>query len=176
MGRAIGPHNAGPVQGKGDGKVLQADVVEDLIKAPLQERGIDGGHRPHTLDSEPGGKGDGVLLGDADIETALGIGLLEEIEACAIQHGRSHRHDLLVLPGQFRQGTAENLGVAGRSRPGRVGYRLLHDPGFGIEGGHTMPLEGILHGRVIAKALLGLHVQQDGALGHLLAGFHQSLG
>ena len=38
-----------------------------------------------------------------------------------------------------------------------------------------MPLQGVLDGRIVAEALLGLDVQQHGAFGHLLPGFRERL-
>ena len=44
-------------------------------------------NRPEALGGEAGGEGDGVLLGDADVEAALGEGLGEQVEPGAGRHG-----------------------------------------------------------------------------------------
>lgn len=45
MGGAVFSHQSRPVKAEGDGQLLQADVMDDLIIGPLEEGGIDGHHR-----------------------------------------------------------------------------------------------------------------------------------
>ncbi len=95
--RAVGADETGAVDGKAHRQPLDGDVVHDLIVGALQERRIDGGERLQALGRQTGGERDGVLLGDADIEGALGELLAEEIEAGAVGHGRGDGDDLVVL-------------------------------------------------------------------------------
>ena len=76
VGRAVRADEPRPVDGEADGQVLDRDVVHDLVVGALQEGRVDGAERPEALRREPGGKRDGVLLGDADVEHALGEDLL----------------------------------------------------------------------------------------------------
>ena len=147
-----------------------------LVEAALQERAVDGHHRPHALGREARGKGDGVLLGDAHIEAAVREGLLEEVQARAVQHGGGDADNLLVGAGQLHQGLAEHAGVAGRGGLRWVHHDLGDLAGLGVEGRDAVPLHRVLHGGLVAVALLGLHVQQHRAVLHLLLGLGQGLG
>src|SRR5262245_66227480 len=60
-------HQATPVEGKNDLQVLQANVMENLIVAPLQECGIDGYHRDEAFRRHTGRECHRVLLCDSDI-------------------------------------------------------------------------------------------------------------
>ena len=50
--------------------------------------------RPDALRGEAAGEGDGVSLGDADVEEALRPLLLEDVGAGARRHGRGDRHQI----------------------------------------------------------------------------------
>ena len=76
----VGPvvaDEAGAVHREDDVEVLQADVVDDLVERALQERRVDRADRLDALEREAGGEQHGLLLGDADVEVVLGLGLLE---------------------------------------------------------------------------------------------------
>ena len=60
-----------------------------------------------------------MLLGDADVESAVGEFLAEQVEAGAGRHRRGDGDDLVVLAGFLDQAFCEHLGVARR-----VGLRL----------------------------------------------------
>ena len=60
-----------------------------------------------------------MLFGDADVESAVGIGGFEKIEAGAGRHGGGDRDDLVVARGFRDQRVGENLGIGGR-----IGLRL----------------------------------------------------
>ena len=72
MGRAVGADQAGAVHGEAHRQLLDGDVVDDLVVAALQEGRIDRRERLHAVGGEAGGEGHRVLLGDADVEGALG--------------------------------------------------------------------------------------------------------
>ena len=88
MGRAVGADQAGAIDGEAHRQLLDRHVMHDLVIGALQEGGIDRRERPHAFGREPGGKGHRMLLGDADIEAALGELLGELVEAGARRHGR----------------------------------------------------------------------------------------
>ena len=68
MGRAVSADEAGAVDREAHRQLLDRHVMHDLIVGALQEGRIDRRERLHALGGEAGGKGHGMLLGDADIE------------------------------------------------------------------------------------------------------------
>ena len=108
MGRAVGADEAGAVDGEADRQFLDRHVMDDLIIAALEEGRIDRAERLVAFGREAGGEGDRMLLGDADVERALGKDLLKEIEAGAARHRRGDRDDLVVLPRLRDQGIGED--------------------------------------------------------------------
>ena len=72
MGRAVGADEAGAVDGEAHRQMLDRHVVHDLIVAALQEGRIERAEGLVALAGEAGGEGDGMLLGDGDVEGALG--------------------------------------------------------------------------------------------------------
>jgi len=72
VGGAVGGRKTGTVDAEGDGQVLQADVVDDLVVTALEEGRVDGDDRSEPLGGHAGGKRDRVLFGDAHIEKLLG--------------------------------------------------------------------------------------------------------
>ena len=97
MGRPVGADQAGPVHGEAHRQALDRDVVHHLVVAALQEGRIDRRERLEAFGGEAGREGDGVLLGDADIEGALGELLAEQVEPGARRHRRGDGDDLVVL-------------------------------------------------------------------------------
>ena len=74
---AVGAGDAGAVEAEHDRQAVQRDVVDDLVPRPVQERRVDRDDRPQAAHRHAGGAGDGVLLGDADVEEAVGEARLE---------------------------------------------------------------------------------------------------
>jgi hypothetical protein len=75
VGRAVGADQPGAVDREAHRQVLDRDVVHDLVVGALEEGRVDRAERPHALRGEAGGEGHRVLLGDADVEAALGMRL-----------------------------------------------------------------------------------------------------
>jgi hypothetical protein len=115
VGRAVGADQAAAVEREDDRQVLDRDVVDQLVVGALQEGRVDRDHRLHALAGEAGGEGDGVLLGDADVEVALREALVELDHARAFPHRRRDADQALVLLGHVAQPLAEDL------REGRLG-------------------------------------------------------
>ena len=69
--------DAGAVEAEHHGQAVQADVEDDLVERPGEERGVDGDDRAQPAHRHAGGGGDRVLLGDADVEEAVGEALRE---------------------------------------------------------------------------------------------------
>ena len=83
MAGAVLADEPGPVDREQDRLVVLADVVDGLVEGALEERRVDGDDRAHPAHREAGGEGDGVLLGDADVEEPLRERGLERREAGA---------------------------------------------------------------------------------------------
>ena len=143
--------------------------MHDLVEGALQEGRVDRGHRAHALEREAGREQHGLLLGDADVEIAVGHRLLQDREAGAGVHRGSDADDALVALalahhrlaedlGVLRRGDALRLGLGGRGtavldRVRLGGVPLLH------------ALQAALLGGREALALDGGDVDDDGALG-----------
>ena len=69
---AVGADQAGAIDREAHRQALDRDVVHDLIVAALQEGRIDRAERLEALGGEAGGEGHRMLLGDADVEGAVG--------------------------------------------------------------------------------------------------------
>ena len=130
-------------------QALDRDVVHDLVVGALQEGRVDRGERLVAFGREAGGEGHGVLLGDADVEGALGKLLAEQVEPGARRHRRGDGDDLVVLARLLDQALGEHLGVGRRVRL-RLGLRAGDD----VELDDAVIFVGGLLGRRIALALL----------------------
>ena len=115
MGRAVGADEAGAVHGEAHRQLLDRDVVHDLVVGALQEGRVDRGERLEAFGRKPGGEGHAVLLGDADVEGAVGKFLLEQVEAGARRHRRGDGDDLVVLARFLDQAFAIDLVIGGRA-------------------------------------------------------------
>ncbi len=156
MGRAVGADQAGAVHGEAHRQLLDGDVVHHLVVGALQEGRVDGGERLEAFGGEPGREGDAVLLGDADVEAAVGKFLGEQVEAGARRHGGGDGDDLVVLLRLLDQALGVDLGVGGRRR-----LRLRLRAGRHVELDHAVILVGGFLGRLVALALLRDAVDQE---------------
>ena len=135
---------------------LDRDVVHHLVVGALQEGRIDRRERLEAFRRHAGGEGHRMLLGDADVEGALGKFLLEQVEPGARRHRRGDGDDLVVLARFLDQALAEHLGVVRRAAL-RLGLRAGGD----VELDHAVILVGGVLGRGVALALLRDHMDQD---------------
>ena len=156
MGRAVGADQAGAVHREAHRQALDRDVVHDLVVGALQEGRVDGGERLVAFGREPGGEGHAVLLGDADVEAAVGEFLGEQVEPGARRHRGGDGDDLVVLLRFLDQGLGEHLGVGGRGR-----LRLRLRAGRHVELDDAVILVGGFLGRLVALALLRDAVNQE---------------
>ena len=108
MRRPVGADEPGAVEREAHRQPLDGDVVHDLVVGALQEGGIDGRERLEAFGRQAGGKGHAVLLGDADVEGALGKRLGEQVEAGARRHRRRDGDDLVVLARLLDQALGEH--------------------------------------------------------------------
>ena len=159
MRRPVGADKAGAVHREADRQVLDGDVVHDLVVGALQEGRVDGAERLVAFRRQAGGEGDGVLLGDADVEGARRELLGEEVDAGAGRHRRGDGDDALVLLRLLDQALAEHLGVGGGVR-----LRLRLRAGDHVEGDDAVILVGGVLRRRVAFALLRPHMDDDRAV------------
>ena len=67
MGRAVVSDRAGSVDHENNGKILNADILHDLIVRTLQKGRINADYGFQTADSLPRGKRYGVFFRNADV-------------------------------------------------------------------------------------------------------------
>ena len=93
MARAVVAGDAGPVEHEDDRAAVQADVEVGLVEGPAEEGGVHGHHGAQPGHGHAGGRGHLVLLGDADVEEALGEASLKGKEPGGPGHGGGQCHD-----------------------------------------------------------------------------------
>ena len=158
MGGAVGADQAGAVDREAHRQALDRHVMDDLVVAALQEGRVDRAERLVAFGGETGGERHGMLLGDADVEGALGERLVEDVDAGARRHCRGDADDLVVLLGFLDEALAEHVLVGRRVRLG-----LGLGAGGDVELDHGMILVGGGFRRAVALALLRHDVDQDRA-------------
>ena len=158
MGLAVAADDAGAVDRQHQMVLTERRVVNKLVIGALQKGGIDRENRTVALGSQSAAKGDGVLLGDADVKKAVFVLLGKLRQAGAACHGGSDGADLVVL---FRQLT-EHLAEFGRKAL-VAGHRLT---GINVELSDPVELAGLVLRRTVALAFFGddMHQRRRGAL------------
>ena len=116
MRRPVRADKTGAIHREAHRQRLDRHVVHDLVVGALQERRIDRGERLHAFGGKTGGERHAMLLGDADIEGALGKLLREQIEARARRHRGRDGDDAIVLLGFRDQRFAEHFLILRRLR------------------------------------------------------------
>ena len=91
---AVVAGDAGPVEHERDPALVQRDVHQHLVEGAVEEGRVEGDDRVQPAHGEAGGRGDGVLLGDADVEGAVGEPRLEVVQADRVHHRGGDRHDV----------------------------------------------------------------------------------
>ena len=118
MGGAVIADNTGPVDGKAHRKVLNGDVMHQLVIATLQEGRIQRTEGLHALGRQTSREGHRMLFGDADIKHPVRETRLHLVDASAGRHRRSDGNDPVVGLGLGDQAVGEDRsiarGVAGR--------------------------------------------------------------
>ena len=156
MGRAVGADEAGAVHRETNRQALDRHIVHDLVVGALQERRINGRERLEAFGGEPGGEGHPMLLGDADIEAAIGKLLGEKVEPGARRHRRGNGNDLVVLPRFLDEGFGVDFGVGRRGR-----FRLGLGTRCHVELDDAVIFVGRFFGRLVALALFRDDVNEE---------------
>src|SRR5262249_963634 len=116
MSGPVRTHEAPSVEGKNDVQVLQANIMENLIVAPLQKCGIDGHHRDESFSRHTGRKCHRVLLCDADVVTPTGNLPRQLVDTGTAAHGCCNPHYLGVFLRQTNQSLSKSIRI-GWNRP-----------------------------------------------------------
>ena len=164
------PTRPGAIHRQHHRELLQADVVDDLVVRALQEGRVDRGDGPRALQRQAGREQQRLLLGDPDVEVAVGHRLLEDVEPRAGVHRRGDADDALVALALGHERVAEHRrvlrdrGLGGRRLGRRRGIRLAIE--FGLAACHfSMPSSPPSSAGREPLALDRRAVDDDGALG-----------
>lgn len=158
MRLTIGRDKTGTVNGEDHILFQQVDVMNDLIVGTLEECGINTHHREHSLAGQTGRKSHSVLFCHANIKKALGVRMVEELQASAIFHGGGNGADLLILTSLLIEQVAKH----GRERFFRS-YLRVRDTVNQIKGRNAMEVAGVCLCRGVALALFGHDMEEMGA-------------
>ena len=144
--------------------VVEAQVVPQLVVGALQKRTV------HTKDwlgaraRKRGGKGHGVLLGNAHIDELFAGGSAKlGCKAHDVGRGGRDANDLWIALDGGAERLARNVGVGARRRLARMARAELA-PGRHVKRTHVVPALGVALGRLKALALGSGDVQHDGMI------------
>ena len=135
--------------------------MDQLVVGALQEGAVNRDHGVHVLAGHAGRQGHAVLLGDADIEIALGEALVKFDHTRAFAHGRRDGQQRFVLLRHVAEPLAEDF---------RVGWRRLRGngfcdhPSFRVERSDRVVLDRVFFSRCVPLAFFRDDVQQVGAI------------
>ena len=98
---AIGAGDTGAVEDEGDARPVECAVHEDLVEGPVEEGRIDRDDRVQAGEGQAGGHRRGMLLGDADVEDAIGVGIGKTLQPHRNHHRSRDRDNVLALAAEF---------------------------------------------------------------------------
>ena len=158
MRGAVGAGETSTVEHEDHWKVLQADLLENLVERPLQEGAVDIDDRPAAHLGLSRGEGDSVRFTDAHVEESRREFLADLLEFVALAHGRREDRHPLVPPHAVADGGAGRVGVG-------AGGRLLDGDDavvvVALERSRCVKEDRVILGWFEAVPLLGQHVEQD---------------
>jgi len=73
MSSSVGADNASPIHAECHRQILNTDIMDNLVIGALKKSRINSHKGAFSGYGQAAGKGDCMLLGDADIKTALGM-------------------------------------------------------------------------------------------------------
>jgi hypothetical protein len=94
---AVGAGHPARSSTNGDPGTVHRAVHQQLVEGAVEERRIDRHDRVQAGERQTGGHRQRVLLGDADVERALGVGVAEVLEADGDHHRGGDGDDVLTL-------------------------------------------------------------------------------
>ena len=144
--------------------IVEAQVVPQFVVGALQKRAVHAKDRLGTGAGERGGKGDGVLLGNAHIDELFAGGSAKlGCKAHDVGRGGRDAHDLRIVLDGGAERLARNVGIGARRRLARMARAELA-PSRHVKRTHVVPALGVALGRLKALALGGGDVQHDGMI------------
>ena len=147
---AVAAGDAGAVEHEGHAGPVQRAVHQQLVEGPVEEGGVDGDDRVQPAERQAGGHRHRVLLGDADVEDAVGEARGEAVEPDGDQHGRGDGDDVGALARRSR--TSSSLNSSVQMRP----PDLERQPGLGVDHADGVELVGlVVAGRVRSRGPSG---------------------
>ena len=127
---------------------MQADIHHHLVEGALKEGRVDSQHRSHSGHRQAGRECDGVLLGDADVEEAVGETFGERSQAGTAAHGRGDGDQARLAFRLLDQRLAKDVRV-GHLPAQRLGRQQ-------VEGTDAVQMiDLVLFGRPVAAPLRG---------------------
>ena len=151
VGGAIVAGHARTIEAKEHRQVVQAHVQVHLVERPGEEGGVHGEDRPQPHHGHAGGRGHGMLLGDAHIEDPIGEPLHHGQQPNGVGHGGGQGHHLRAGCGFGDDRFGERVGVTAFLHRAHV-VQVLHR---------------VVLGGCVAPTLLGQNVNHHRAV-HLL--------
>ena len=144
--------------------IVEAQVVPQFVVGALQKRAV------HTKDwlgaraRKRGGKGHGVLLGNAHIDELFAGGSAKlGCKAHDVGRGSRDAHDLRIALDGGAERLARNVGIGARRRLARMARAELA-PSRHVKRTHVVPALRVALGRLKALALGGRDMQHDGVI------------
>ena len=138
--------------------------MPQLVVGALQKRAVHTKDWLGTRARKRGGKGHGVLLGNAHIdELFVGGGAKLGCKAHDVGRGGRDAHDLRIALDGGAERLARNVGIGARRRLARMARAELA-PSRHVKRTHVMPALGVTLGWLKALALGGGDVQHDGMI------------
>ena len=147
-------HKSPTVYNKGNRQILQANIVNHLVKSPLQKSAVDGHNRFEPFQGQPSCKSHRMLLANPYIKKTLGIQGGKLAQACALGHGSGNCHNLIVVFRQPCKRLPENSGVR------RCAHSFHRFPRGHLEFAQSVEFRRIALGRFVAFAFGGHRVHQ----------------
>ena len=109
MSGPICTHQSSPVDRKKHRQILERNIMDELVIAPLQKCRVNRQHRPLSLAGDARGKRHGMLLSNADIKITLGKSTGIFLHARSFAHRGCDGDDTRILLGHIAQPAAKNL-------------------------------------------------------------------
>ena len=72
VGRTILSDNPAPIQSKDHWKILEANVLKNLVISPLEEGGVNGDDGLHSFEGKTCSESDGMLLCNSNVIKSIG--------------------------------------------------------------------------------------------------------
>lgn len=137
--------------------------MDNGVEGTLEEGRVDGANGLKSFCGKSCGEEDCVFLGDTDVKELLWELLGEGHQACAIGHSSGDSEDFGILPGKLQKGVAKNVLVFWRA----FLIAFLARTGGNFKGSCAVEFRRVAGGSLVALALFGKDVEDDGLVGFL---------